>query len=302
MPLTECQKDGKPGWKWGENGTCFTGTNAKTRARAVGRAIHAQRAKFDSEDEWSPQAEVEALIATVPNEELPELMATLPFLPEEARAILVTKSDEELRVVWGEVYVPDIPDTQDEFMTAIEIEKMAHKFMMQGLTVGAVDVQHDGEIRQGCYVVESFIARKGDQDFIEGAWVAAVKIMDDSLWDAVKSGELNGFSMQAKVFVEEKEVELEIPSLVKGKTQEPVNGEDDHRHEYTVKFDSEGEFLGGTTNVVNGHKHVVRRRSITEISVDPTGRALADDHFHRYTLLDKLAGRSEDESPGGFDS
>lgn len=301
MPLTECQKDGKPGWKWGENGTCFTGTNAKARARAVGRAIHAQRAKFENEDEWSSQASMESLIADIPDDELPELMATLPFLPEEARAISVKKADEELQIVWGEVYVPDIPDTQDEFMTAIEIEKMAHKFMMHGLTVGAVDVQHDGKIRQGCYVVESFIARKGDPDFIEGAWVAAVKILDEELWAAVKSGELNGFSMQATVFSTEKEIELEIPELVKGKTQIGSDG-DDHRHTYTVKFDPEGEFLGGTTNVVNGHKHVIRRRSITGEAADPVGEALADGHFHRYTLLDKLAGREEDESPGGFDS
>lgn len=24
MPLMRCQMDGKSGWKWGENGTCYT--------------------------------------------------------------------------------------------------------------------------------------------------------------------------------------------------------------------------------------------------------------------------------------
>lgn len=41
----KCQKDGKPGWKWGEHGVCFIGPNGRSRAAAVGRAIHAQRDK-----------------------------------------------------------------------------------------------------------------------------------------------------------------------------------------------------------------------------------------------------------------
>jgi hypothetical protein len=301
MPITECQKDGKPGFKWGETGTCFTGSDARSRARAVGRAIYAQRAKFEDEDEWSSQAELEALIGAIPADDLPATLSQLDPMPEEPqRTVLVKKADDELRVVWGEVYVPNIPDTDDEFMTAVEIEKMAHKFLMHGLSVGAVDVQHDRKARPDVYVVESFIARKGDPDFIEGAWVAAVKILDDDLWEAVKSGELNGFSMQASVFTTEREVELEIPERVEGLTQISSDG-DDHRHTYTVKFDSEGDFLGGSTNLVDGHMHMIRRRSISEDSADPTGAKLADGHFHRYTLLDKLAGREEEEVPWGFD-
>jgi Putative phage serine protease XkdF len=34
------------------------------------------------------------------------------------RAIAIKKADEELQVVWGEVYAPGIPDSQDDFMTA----------------------------------------------------------------------------------------------------------------------------------------------------------------------------------------
>ena len=42
MPLMKCQKDGKDGWKWGKGGVCFTGPGGRSRAAAVGRAIHAQ--------------------------------------------------------------------------------------------------------------------------------------------------------------------------------------------------------------------------------------------------------------------
>lgn len=41
MPLQQCEKDGKSGWKYGE-GTCYTGENAKKRAERQGRAIQAR--------------------------------------------------------------------------------------------------------------------------------------------------------------------------------------------------------------------------------------------------------------------
>lgn len=298
MPVKKCQREGKSGFKWGDAGKCFIGAGAEARALAVGRAIAAQRDKHESEEEWSSQGDFEEIISKTSDEGVTAALVELPFLPEERQATWVKKADEEMRIVWGEVYIPDIPDTQDEFMTAPEIEKMAHKFLMDGLAVGAIDVQHDGDIRE-CYVVESFIARKNDPEFIEGAWVAAVKILDDDLWNDVKSGKLNGFSMQASVFVTDRIVTLEIPSEVEGLTQIASDG-DDHRHHYIVRFDSEGDFAGGISNVVNGHKHVIRRRSITEMSVDPVNKELADGHFHRYTLIDKLAGRVEEEAAGGI--
>jgi len=299
MPVKKCQRNGVAGWKWGDAGKCFIGSGAKARALAVGRAIAAQRNKHDSEEAWSSQGDFEELIVKLSDEAVNAALVELPFLPEEHCASWVKKADEEMRVVWGEVYIPDIPDTQDDFMTAVEIEKMAHLFLMDGLSVGAVDVQHDGEIRKGCFIVESFIARKSDPEFIEGAWVVAMKICDDELWEDVKTGKLNGFSMQAQVYVTDRMVTLEIPDQVEGLTQKASNGED-HRHQYLVRFDSNGDFVGGVSNVVNGHKHVIRRRSITEMSADPVGKEMADGHFHRYTLLDKLAGRVEEEVPGGI--
>ncbi len=292
-------RGGKAGFKWGDAGKCFIGAGSEARALAVGRAIAAQRDKHDSEEAWSSQGDFEEIVVRLSDDEVIAALVELPFLTEERQATWVKKADEEMRVVWGEVYIPDIPDTQDEFMTAVEIEKMAHKFLMDGLAVGAIDVQHDGDIRQECYVVESFIARKNDPDFIEGAWVAAVKILDDDLWSDVKSGKLNGFSMQASVFVTDRIVTLEIPPEVKGLTQIASDG-DDHRHEYLVRFDSKGDFQGGVSNVVNGHKHSIRRRSITEMSTDAVNKELADGHFHRYTLVDKLAGRVEEEAAGGI--
>lgn len=44
MPAELCQSEGRIGWKWGGEGVCFVGPDAKARAEEVGRAIAARRA------------------------------------------------------------------------------------------------------------------------------------------------------------------------------------------------------------------------------------------------------------------
>lgn len=51
MPVQRCQKDGKPGWKWGKEGKCYTFTpgdeesreRAKRKAKEQGQAIKANQ-------------------------------------------------------------------------------------------------------------------------------------------------------------------------------------------------------------------------------------------------------------------
>ena len=77
------------------------------------------------------------------------------------------KSDSKKQIVYGEVYVPDRRDSDGNFMTAETIEKMAHDFMMNSCN-SQISKSHDGNADKGC-VVESFIAREGDPDFIAGS-------------------------------------------------------------------------------------------------------------------------------------
>ncbi len=45
MPVMTCTKDGKSGYKWGRNGVCFVGVDAKERAAKVGAAIKSKESK-----------------------------------------------------------------------------------------------------------------------------------------------------------------------------------------------------------------------------------------------------------------
>ena len=104
------------------------------------------------------------------------------------------KSDSKKQIVYGEVYVPDRRDTDGNFMTAETIEKMAHDFMMNRRNT-QISKSHDGNTDKGC-VVESFIAREGDPDFIAGSWVVGVHVPDVEIWKSIEDGRLTGFSIE----------------------------------------------------------------------------------------------------------
>lgn len=184
-------------------------------------------------------------------------------------------ADEEQRIVWAEVYAPNRPDSDTEYMDAEGIRKMAYDFMSR-MGLDQIDSGHDNQLVAGCCVVESFIARKGDPDFIEGAWVVGVHIPDDDTWAKVKKGELNGFSMEAMVNKEVVEVTLEVPPVIQGRT---MKAEDGHVHTFHVAYDENGRFLGGKTDTVDGHYHTIKRGTVTE----ETG-----GHRHKFSHVDDV--------------
>ncbi len=196
--------------------------------------------------------------------------------------LTVKKSDAELQIVWAEVYIPGLPDSQGDLMTDIEIQKAAYNFMAKS-RLDQIDRMHDGK-ECGAYVVESFIAREGDDIFIQGAWVVGVHIPDPEIWAAVKSGEFNGFSMEGEAIRTEKQFELDLPEEASGRTE----AENNHTHSFTVRFGDQGQFLGGETSTDADptapgdlHAHGIQKGTVTE----STG---ANPHVHRYSVSEAI--------------
>lgn len=182
---------------------------------------------------------------------------------------------EDQRLVWAEIYAPNRPDSDGEFMTAEEIQKMSYEFM-RVMKLDNVDSFHTNDLVEGACIIESFIARKNDPDFIEGAWVVGMHVDNDDAWEKIRKGEINGFSMEAMVNKEVVEVEMEIPPVVQGKT---LKADDGHEHIFHVAYNDDGKFLGGRTDMVDGHFHIIKRGSVTEPSAE---------HSHRFSHLDDL--------------
>ena len=103
---------------------------------------------------------------------------------------LVYKEEADQHLVYGEVYAPNRPDADGEFMTVEEIRKAAHEFVRSG-KMDQLDLMHNGKAIKGCSIVESFIARKDDPVFLPDSWVVGVKVGDMPLWNQIKKGEIN---------------------------------------------------------------------------------------------------------------
>lgn len=182
----------------------------------------------------------------------------------------IQRVDEERQIVFGVVYAPLEIDTYGETMTAEGIEEMAHRFMALKLDQ-TIDEMHDEQAKHNVYPIESFIARKDDPDYPEGAWVLGVKVDDTATWDKIKTGDINGFSFQALVKKVAAVVEIEYDPEIIGYTAENV----DHRHLYYAQLDADGKVVGGRTSTEFGHAHDIKRGTATEKSMG---------HSHRFFI------------------
>lgn len=107
--------------------------------------------------------------------------------------IEVLKSDDEKRLIYGIVLKPDVADAHGDLMEVSEIEKSAHNYLMFYREAGEEHRQ-----RAEAVIVESYLAPvdfiQNNREVKKGAWVVAMKVLDDTLWLKVKTGSLNAFS------------------------------------------------------------------------------------------------------------
>lgn len=206
-------------------------------------------------------------------------------LAEPLNVAEIKKTDAKLQIAYAEVYAPNIPDSHGDFMVPEEIRKMAHGFMRNGLTK-SVDIEHDNKTDYDCAIVESFIAREGDPDFIPGSWVCGCHIPNPEVWELVEKGEINGFSMQGMGLQTDAEILIDLPPFVKGLVSK--SEDDGHWHAFEVRFDDEGNFEGGKTIATfpaghPDHTHLIKRGTITE----PAG-GKSDPHVHRFSFVEGI--------------
>lgn len=199
---------------------------------------------------------------------------------ESIQLRLVTRADDPQweRVVFAEMLIPETPNTHKDYWTREAIKDAAYKFMMAGF---GIDVEHDRIDRTGqVFVVESFIVRKGDPDFIEGAWVVAMKIEDDDLWQQVLDGQINGYSYEALNEFFAAELTMEDDFVRKGVTE--PDPDDGHTHRYLVMVDEDNRVVSGGTDETDGHSHTISTHTITDET---------NNHRHRYNLVQGKGGK-----------
>jgi len=118
----------------------------------------------------------------------------------------IQKVDTLKRIVYGKALVPDMIDSQDDYILKEDIEESAHSFLInlqkayvelaQGKqTTDASQIGYMHKVFKGVggfgYIVESYI----DQ---QGSWVLATKITDEVVWQKILNKEINGYSVGGK--------------------------------------------------------------------------------------------------------
>lgn len=122
--------------------------------------------------------------------------------------------NEEKRIVLGPAMIPDQKIFRKDamgnpyyvFFTSDTIRMIAEKYMKNQYTRNN-DLMHDGKAVRDVYVIESWIkedendksVKYGYGDLPVGTWMIAMKIAKtpkgDEVWNQVKEGKLNGFSV-----------------------------------------------------------------------------------------------------------
>lgn len=192
---------------------------------------------------------------------------------EERDTIIKFREDDDgyQRIVYAEVLIPDVPNTAGDFQTKEMVREFAYGFMVSGFDL---DVDHDNVARADLKVVESFIARDDDPDFIPGSWVVGVYVGDDEVWQKIRNGEINGYSWEGWVKAIQAEVDMLADVSRFGRTEKDLK--DGHTHEFVAIVDDAGRVVAGGTTEVNGHSHTIRSHTFTE---------KADGHSHIFNIV-----------------
>jgi hypothetical protein len=119
-------------------------------------------------------------------------------------------TDDEKRMVVGPAMVPDLKIFRKDskgnpyyvYFSAETIKMIMEKYMRNKYTDNN-DENHNGKAVSDVYVVESWIKedkedksnKYGYSELPIGTWFVSMKVKNDEVWNKVKRGELNGFSV-----------------------------------------------------------------------------------------------------------
>lgn len=115
------------------------------------------------------------------------------------RLIPIAKISKAKQIVYGIVLSPDEFDDEDDIISADEIEKTAHSFLVNSRVIGGMHEQP-----MDAALVESYCAPVdfeltdtpyGPQKVKQGTWIIGVRINDKDEWQKVVDGEYQGFSV-----------------------------------------------------------------------------------------------------------
>lgn len=212
----------------------------------------------------------------------PAVESDFVYLSKQKIEKFIGLETNEKHMIYGCALRPDFPiyrrDENEEYYLEFSkeaVEKLARNFMVNGLQQNFTEA-HKSEV-EGITITESWIkadmekdksvAIGLDKDLPLGTWFIGAYCNNAEVWDNVKSGTYNGFSVEAIVNVDElkfesqepsvedniKELEAELEEQIASEpNQEPVVDNIDVVDEPTVEEPREKGILAKILELING--------------------------------------------------
>jgi hypothetical protein len=122
----------------------------------------------------------------------------------EIKKLSVAKSlDKKLKQVTYIVMVPDSVDLHGDFTSEEEVQKAMKSF---NLSPKRTNLFHK-VMTKSFDIIESYCAPVdfilGETEVKKGTWLMTFQVHDDSIWNAIESGEINGCSISGLASVQE---------------------------------------------------------------------------------------------------
>lgn len=144
----------------------------------------------------------------------PAIESNFIYLSKE-KPVQVCLTKDEKHIVMGAVLIPDKPiyrnqDGQEFYIqfSAETIEKLAYQYLAKD-RVYSFTQQHE-DVADDIYVVETWLKTSENDkskdygiDVPIGSWLMAAKVENEEIWTKIKAGDMNGFSIEAFVNLDE---------------------------------------------------------------------------------------------------
>lgn len=131
------------------------------------------------------------------------------FNKEEKKRHIIL-SNQEKRIICGAVLVPDFPiyrynEYDGEYYITFPketIQHLAYNYISNG-HISTFTSQHEKAV-YGVNIIESWIKTSENDKSVDlgldlpiGSWIVMAKVNDDNIWNDIKEGKMNGFSIES---------------------------------------------------------------------------------------------------------
>jgi len=150
------------------------------------------------------------------------------FIAQNGKSPLKFSINEEKREITGVVisanqpvyyYSKEIPECYMVFDPPT-IKRIAMSYLGSNKS-NLIDIQHDFRIRDGAItMIESYLTdeyKRSPFDVEYGSWIMTYKVNDNDLWEKIKSGKINGYSIAGNFNLEKLEFNYKIKNQKKSK-------------------------------------------------------------------------------------